>query len=517
MSKIELHSESGKWKYKTRTDDPLFAPILGAMVEEGMKLPNKLVIPGSLGEALEREWKYIDVLRKWTEWDASCTVLTPEDYSEVVNMKTRYISVVQHNPPANIVVPAARRGNQEAILRARIARALGIVQPQQAPPVTDGTWLSLRLPAPPSKVLWRHEFPVLSTALSLPDGWETVVAVDERSSLADRILHMNGALNFFRRNPRNSFRNVWYLGEHTQDLYDSSMDPEEGEISILAPFIRNLWLREQAGTVTIPPIISQSGLAMGNITIASILAYLDWDVVRNIIVHDARTLMELSDITNVMTGNRNNTPGEESYGMIIKKNMEALFTSLPLSITKGAMLDTLALEHIYSRLVAHLPDNASIELMGLEPILGIREVSSWATITNTSATSITDIVGTVNAGILTYLKWYDRQLQEDNEDPTLPNRINTPQRISREEFPQIVQLLAESIGLYAMRRILLSLLVHVSDRQSKNKYKQEVERASLFATLLEEYLEEHNGEDEGMRTLYLSKTAVVEKLKHYYD
>ena len=98
-----------------------------------------------------------------------------------------------------------------------------------------------------------------------------------------------------------------------------------------------------------------------------------------------------------------------------------------------------------------------------------------------------------------------------------------------------MQFLGETLGLYAMRRILLSLLYYIdknADRarklikkenvseKTKKKHEKDlhaVERAELFAELLEKYIEEHNGEDEGVRTMEMGKLARVEKARHYYD
>ena len=67
MANITLRNMSGGWEYKTTVDDPLFSSILGAMFEEGMELPEVLVMEGALGEVLEREWKYIELLKEWKE------------------------------------------------------------------------------------------------------------------------------------------------------------------------------------------------------------------------------------------------------------------------------------------------------------------------------------------------------------------------------------------------------------------------------------------------------------------
>ena len=64
---IELCSKSGKWKHTTTTDDPLFSPLLGGMVEAGLELPRQLVIEGATGEILEQAWEYVLQLQECVE------------------------------------------------------------------------------------------------------------------------------------------------------------------------------------------------------------------------------------------------------------------------------------------------------------------------------------------------------------------------------------------------------------------------------------------------------------------
>ena len=45
----------------------------------------------------------------------------------------------------------------------------------------------------------------------------------------------------------------------------------------------------------------------------------------------------------------------------------------------------------------------------------------------------------------------------------------------------------------------------------------QLERAELFSGLLEEYLAEHEGEDEDIKTLELGDVPRVQKLLRYYD
>ena len=560
---IVLRSESGKWKHKTKVDDPLFAPILGAMIDAELELPEELTIPGSLGEELEHNWKLITLLTEWMDWETSWHAHVPEDYKKVVEMRVPY-----HQPaPAPQIPLFGGLQNLQAFIQQAGFAVIGmngaipqVVLAQPAPvvaPVPSHTSISNALP--PSRVLFRHELLILSSALSLPTGWEAHVAIDERSPPSHHTVHMRASLEHLRTAYFTAYRNAWQIDEDVQELYDRTDDPEQREVlltgevkrrgSLLAPFIRNLWLRVQAGTITLPTILSSDNKPMGNITMRHLLAYLDWNAVLDVIrpYEKDERIVGLVGIAEAMIGRV--LSKKSPYGIYLGKTL-----SQGIGVTSDIIHPTLEvslLEQMYTRILLCIPDDVLPTVLGLEPIIGIKKVKSWErppkdTFVDDSpthiwaigrietiTTSVSDIVGAINAMVFTYLRWYKLTIQHNSPDCVLLYALNSETLVPRHHFAKIVPFLGKTLGLYAMRRILLCLLYYVENMSKKKEKKQKgvvtqktqenrernkqyLERAEEFATLLEEYLSKHDGEDEKLVTLALGETEMVMNLRNYY-
>lgn len=457
MASITLQNEAGNWKYTTTVDDPLFRPILGAMFEEGMTLPSELTIQGSLGEALEREWKYIDVLRKWMEWE------------QKVNSAS--IHPIVHLTTARLTK------SQEQVIN------VGCV-----PPPT----------------LWRHDLLVLSTALNLPEGWEAYTAIDERTSLMDRVHHMQASLTFLQHDINNVKRGL-QDAEDDQGAYDLIIDSHiysmpNKIVHLLAPFTRNLWLINRGSEVD-----PDTKKLWDHITLHTYLDRLDWEGISMYLAPYAEegTISRVFRLANTMTG-RDSGRNTDYCVMLGRARMSIGFVGDEYTI------DTNCLSRIYTRLLAHLPEDTSIERMGLEPILDMR-VSVWdVTHQGYFDTYVGDVVAWVHASVLKYPQWYKNGPPKKLGNKRHYIASNDTHTLSLENFPDIVSFLGKTLGLYAMRRILLCLLYYIQAEQEKGVTTElvriRVNRANRFAKLLEEYLASHDG-DEGVRTLQLAKVV----------
>ena len=507
MASIELQSSSGKWKHRTTVDDPVFAPILGSMVESGLDLPDTLIIPGVLGEELERHWKKIEDIHKWMQWEKRCTEVTVNDTEEYYTTSQVYAFMIGLPPPT----------------------------------------------------VWRHEIRVLSIALNLPIGWEAYTAVDERTPLEERLEHMEASRLFLRAHPEYEERGIQDVGDDTsaknlittvsQPVVARKGDDINSRLPSLAAFARNVWLINRGSSSS--PIITD---VWHPVRFFTFLDQLDWEGIVTYLQPYSYlgTVETIYDLALVMTGQRDEAHFRMYYSVQLAWTTEGIgFTEhrADLEIDKptnemrevwrnpGDMLtgeDNLA--NIYSRLLSYMPDDTTITRMGLEPILGdyaevLRPSATYRRFANDMdeedvyeayerhgesyeeeftqievySTRISDIVAWVHATTLKYLAYIDTI-------PSLTPILSTNKydvRLMKKDFPSIIQLLGNTLGLYAMRRILLSLLYYVESTKgtSEEGVEVRVDRALYFSQLLEEYLEEHEGEDEGVKTLALGRTT----------
>ena len=440
VQEVVLRSASSKWMYKTTVDDPLFRPILGAMLEEGMEIPSELTLEGSVGEVIEEDWEYV-------------------------------------------------------------CRLNGIM-----------------LVTTPNTTVWRHELARISNILDLPEGWEAYTAVDKRTPLEERVNHMRASHAYLMKHShvmeqhRRMARDAWTALSHLSDKVDQygyGFDP----------LIRNLYLIAEGN-------IRDSHVRMDErtISLAILLLYIDWEVAKILIVDHESSTSEGNRLIRRM----NNEFTRCYFNLPLKKSMIE-----GLGFAQMGTIDATTLEQWYIRLFSALPARPTIAALGLEPIIGEPYVSSWG---GHSRVRISDIVAWVNSNVLTYLSWYlhnvrsgETEVRSSSHDVIL---------ISRQEFPELVELLAETVGMHAMKCMLATLRKYVSDlrdgiasaendkhkdRRSDEKLKRRAtmkkrsERASLFATLLQQYINSHLDGDEGVRTLALGNLPRVKKLDNYFD
>ena len=469
MSVITLISESGRWKYKTKTTDPLFAPILGSMVEGGLELPSELIIPGSLGEALDREWKYIAILQQWEEWEQECNERAPIVYNTEVGI----FSTLQRSIP-------------------------------NAPPL----------------VLYR-DVEVLSKALDFPEGWESHTLIDETSPLIDRVNHMKSSLLYLRKNPSSSLIHVRWMVAQSTALASRSRDPiiwyttknDYGVTvnyygSLLEPFFRNVYLSQldnkDVSKLAFPILLDQLDFEA---IITYLIPYKDSNIFGlSTVIHLANTMLGRTQDPCVDYGLHFNVWEEGiGFGYNTRFNAEE---------------DNSLLSRLYTRLLSHIPLEAHPKKLGLETILTPSKTGIPKLVKGSDAleldkyVALTDVVAWVNATIVTQ-KIIDRGSYMYSGD-VLDTVV-----IKRTMFTGVITLLGNTIGLHAMRRMVLSLLYYLEKNKEKaaappkarrgvvsqnvqtahSNLKLAVERAELFANALEKYLEEHEGEDEEVKEL----------------
>ena len=180
---IELVTESGKWKRVTTTDDELFRPILGAMVEEGMIMPSTLVFTSSVAEILEQDWHFLQLLYTRMVWYGYTTE------NDMILCDTCYL------------------------------RAGGECQP----------------PA----LLWRHQLTRLRQLLDLPWGWEEYVVVDTHTPKEEYVDHMNGVYDLVSCTRSETVVREALTTEAKELLKTTADDPKP----LLLPFLYNLYLQ----------------------------------------------------------------------------------------------------------------------------------------------------------------------------------------------------------------------------------------------------------------------------------
>jgi len=495
MSSILLRSTSGKWQYETTTDDRLFSPILGSMVEAGIELGKELTIEGALGEELDENWHYIEVLREWMDWQDKCTNVT-DPLAEGV-FKTSFIlndELQDENPSKETI--------RERVL--------------------------VRFLPPPREVLWRHKMTVLINALNLPVGWELFVAVDERTSLIERRHHFQQGLAYLRKNG--------VIGVHQDRFYTQSgmvlagmyMRDEkhimaEGRdnrqicySSAIDQLYRNVLLTEMSVRYDEMLVLEDGEYALF-LDVLTMLDKLDWQIASEMSKIQegeevGRAQEKLDDLSRFMTGESNET----DFALIMCVGDDGLYMYNGPCSSK----DTPRLSVLYSRFLARLPEDADI---GLQPIFGQNAENKRDRV------PLHRLVDWMNFHTLTYLKG----CKEENlagMNSTKGRRTLAEIPIPRADFPEIVQLIGKTLGLYALRRMLLSLL-HYLSKNTKTYSKKEVSKATqakrekqacinrrveYFCELAEKYLEEHEGEDEGVRTLRIGETEEAKNAREYY-
>ena len=494
MTAITLRSANGRWKLNTTVDDPLFAPILGAMAQEGMILPKTLTIEGALGEELEKKWDCIVSLREWMAWEKNLS-----------NIVEKYVKTGKwHSPYYDGEVNREEYYNEYYPLLGTSA-------------------------IPPKRVVWRHELTILSTALSLPEGWEAHTAVGERTPHNERMYHMEASLAYYCSNYASRLRliecidsDVQWMRLEAEDYSKRDESDKKYRPSLLDPFIRNVWLIAYHNKTLADPYYS---IRANTLTQSTMLVLTDWDCLYTLIlqtgglVHNGKTF----SIAKYMSGDTTTTV---NYGVCVGRTLDdgLLFPGYTVK-------DTDSLPVIYSHLLRYLPEDAHPSVMGLDAILRTSMVIRTPLSTDNYSTytvrnlpmkyvvGLTSLVGWVNHSVITYKQWYLDQLRDVEGTVIIP----------RKDFAEVIEFLGETLGLYAIRRILLFILHYITNnegivtRKSTKKSSIEIEmvntleRVNLFADLLEKYLGKQNKIDEGVRTLNLGHMKQCKALQHYYD
>jgi hypothetical protein len=497
MSRIILRSSSGKWKYETITDDKLFQPILGSMIEEGMKLEDELVIGGALGEALDEQWKYVEMLREWIDWESRCLDVSNK---EILQHQEELGGHPDYGRVTNNRVRRIEYGNIEE------SRSV----------------LYVKEIRPPQEVLWRHKFAVLINALTLPEGWELHVVVDEHTPLIERQHHLQSSLNYLRKNAASALRrgcDRFTSGADDFRIHDGNRimgDIEVVDGSLLESLARNCLLIELSNLIE----NNEEEQDMPYLTNNIMIDRLDWEVAREMTKDNAYN-----------QGNNIYSAAEfllgKSYvlsNLFIKLEQREDGLSLAsIGYIKPEECDRLM--RLYKKILDILPEDS---MLGIEPILGIvdEDMHGWYAIERPHT-----VVNWTNYMALTYLQWcrtcnlHARRTTDKRGWEALP--------ITRTDFPEIVNFLGKTLGLYALRRILLSLLYYIlknankarnprkgkvsqKTQEKREKLLQAVERAELFADLVEKYLEQHEGEDTSIITMKLGETEEAKNARKYY-
>jgi hypothetical protein len=421
MSKIILRSESGKWTYETTTDDAIFAPILGSMMEAGVALEEELVIPGALGEALEKGWKYIELLRSWEKWE--------DEYD-----KCMLPSDVQRE-----------------------------------------------LPTMPSVVLYK-KIEVLSKALSLPYGWESHTVIDTSFSVQERTHHMEQSMAYLFLHPESVIAVRKRMSPVLRQL-DEDVGGSDTTVSLLAPFYRNVWLTK--GIVSI--------------TMAEVLTYLDWELVRSYFSNEFYA--PVLNLANRMLGEPDSMHG--IYGLDVP--LRRIDNKIKLSVTFNETDKCVG--ELYTKLLYNIPEDVDPMMLGMEPILKDQtmplEYRLVCLRNGSNYVPVSDLVWWINTVIIkrSGSEYYRCEVTLEHVTPIRHNM-----------FDMVAEDLGNAIGIYAMRRILLSLRCYVQGLTSNQRqwvYRVNVgprdsnttRRAELFIQSINKWMEKNSEGDEGVRCL----------------
>jgi hypothetical protein len=429
-------------------DDPLF-----------LSLASPTVV---VDEDVEERWQYVVLLVEWMQWDKKCVHIMLEDEPLITPQQT---------------------------IRDRLA-----------------SFDEYPIP-PPSHVVHLGDLGTLPSILSLPVGWQAYTIVDDEISLVDRITHYQASLDYLRANIEYPASLLGKLDDGVLKLYNQAEDPLvrnkfEYKGSLLVPFVRNTWLVKLDELLRVDEIVYSKDEVL---SVPAILALFDWEAV-SVMIEPYKAVVETSYtslLARYMTGEK------------VMVREATIASCVPLQRTIVGIeatnkSDSKYVGMIYTKLLATLPLNVEIDRMGLEPLVGGKSISALSLVrklqnkTGVSNVTLDKLVGWINACIITYITWYN----DDKWRRGVPDKLDGDMIVDAgdEELLEIVELLGESVGLAALRRILLSLLYYIE----KNG---EVDRANIFAEMIEAYLAKYDGEEEGVRTLELSKTSVIQQYK----
>jgi hypothetical protein len=439
MERILLQSASGKWKYRTTTDDPVFAPLFDSMKDAGLTLSGTLIIPGALGEELEKNWGYVEVLRVWDVWEKGMDNYTKKD-----------------------VVPPNRNTSSYGALASMY-------------PIPD-------------KIVRYKDVEVLSRALALPDGWYSHTIIDETAPLHERIYHMKASFSYLRKYHFGNTLAEWDMDEMGRKIvndareYESeaTVDGEPYYASLLAPFVRNVWLNDPNRLLPLPYLISR-------IDFPALYGYL-----QPYAMIAKEKLMYVIYLVQSVLGKIDYPVINYGFDIVLYPDM----LGFDRSKKKSDLGDNIVLRDLYTKMLNYMPLDVHPENLGLESIVDkllgpdnrYVRTQQYVTLRERIEAAqrlmegklhphipVSDYVGWVNSNIIASRQGHD-------------TGYLAPVSIGKKGFPLVITHLSETVGLHAMRRILLSLLHFLN--------KEENSRVEEFTALLEKYLEEHEGENE---------------------
>jgi hypothetical protein len=440
------------------------------MREEGITLPSELVLPGALGDALDKNWMYIDKLQKWDEWEIELQKRFPIVYKSQLGTTVQYVDWVESMKGYVTVEPVHYR-----------------------------------------------DVEVLSKTLQLPEGWESHTIMDESYPLSERVNHMRASFAYLRKSPLDNVLMDLEMDITTKNLEDTSREKESVSTiiddnkkvtpyhtSLLAPFFRNVWLgrlRDQRSEKLQFPIF------IAKVDILALRSYLEPYV--DAAEDDEFTSPGLGVLNTMFLCNTImwtapdpiNSIGFEltiyNDGIGFDKNYNASHSA-----------DSKIVSKLYTKLLQFIPLDVSPLDIGLEyiinekrerierqydPLEGLtrfeRRLTSAQIRSRGNSTEtyilINKTVGWVNSNLISL------RLSGVTFDTIV---------ITKKQFPRVISILASTIGIYAMRRMLISLL-HSLENHKYNK--DSLDRVESFSDMLENYLAEHEEDDDGVITLQI--------------
>jgi hypothetical protein len=175
-------------------------------------------------------------------------------------------------------------------------------------------------------------------------------------------------------------------------------------------------------------------------------------------------------------------------------------TGLSFYVPGYPMCGTNNLAKIYTAVLNTMTDDSPIELMGLDKLLGVQSSRSLHLL-DVDSVHLGYVVAWVNQSVIEAVR---------------PHLLR-----QGDYYNRIVSFFDETVGLYAIRRILLCLLHYMekaerltpTTHQAYDQLQNSVETADSLANAIEVYLEGNNRDDEGVCTLELGSTSTMKLLR----
>lgn len=326
----------------------------------------------------------------------------------------------------------------------------------------------------PSSFVLRRDMEQINGILDLPTGWEVHTVVDDKDSLPYRLTHLSMCHQRLREDRRLRYAVYTRMPPGARVLLTFSGRYLMKRIirmvrrEIYSPF-------NEPSTLTTPiaahilNVLTQS--ARGYVTSIEMISKVNWNDVLALLPPIPGTKRNISrTLAEWMTGHSASPPALRIYSV-------PAYSDYPEFAL--AQLD------VYSKCIRLYPSYTSPRTLGMGIILGYPE----------------ECPDFVNAVLLYQFVWrvHTRVLQRYiTDDATLKQEWSDKNpSVLIPHYPHIVSLLANTVGLYSLRRILESLSV----LREKDIPMEVLERAYVFSESVREYLEKHEGEDESPRTI----------------